>query len=107
MMLNKKAEVGTIILLILFIGAIYVINHPPKDNIIIIENGKVFQKDISTNNKELVVINKDDMEYILLIDKERLIINPNSKGYYSIGVGSYSYIIKSNPDIMGSITIKD
>lgn len=47
--MNKKAEIGTIILLLLVVGAVYIINHPPKENTITIEKGKCTPSDIDTS----------------------------------------------------------
>jgi hypothetical protein len=105
MIKGKKGEIGTIILLLFFIGAIYVVNHPPQDNVIVVENGISSPKEISTSSNEIIFINRDQVEYQIIIDSETIILTAQSKNHFQLGTGEHIYQSSDCPHLNGRIVI--
>jgi len=102
---GKKAEIGAIMLLLLVIGAIYIINHPPQNNVITIQNGISFPKEIKTDSEEIIFINKDNANYTISLNSKIISIQAISRNHYQLTKETYVYISPGNSKINGKITI--
>ncbi|MCK4522092.1 MAG: hypothetical protein KAU20_05945 [Nanoarchaeota archaeon] len=102
---NKKGAIGEIVVLLLIIGAVYVISHY-QDNVIIIENGVCRPSIVKTKSTEIIFINKDSVSYDITINGNPIRIEANAKKHLKFPKDYSSFECVLYPQIKGEIIIK-